>query len=92
MDIKGFKIDFMDRDDQYMVDFNRRCAEAGAKYRLLIDLHGTYKPTGLQRTYPNADRVGKDYQRKVMRIPADRKLRLHMAPGGGFALKIRACR
>lgn len=41
---------------------------------------------------PNADRVGKDYQRKVMRIPADRKLRLHMAPGGGFALKIRACR
>lgn len=52
--IKGFKIDFMDRDDQYMVDFNRRCAEIGAKYKLLIDLHGTYKPTGLQRTYPNA--------------------------------------
>lgn len=259
MGIKGFKIDFMDRDDQYMVDFNRRCAETGAKYKLLVDLHGTYKPTGLQCTYPNAinfegvhgleelkwaapgtdqvtydvtmpfirmvagpvdytqgamnnanrenfravysepmsqgtrcrqlaayvifdsplnmlcdaptnylkeeecarfiaaiptvwdetkaidgrvgeyilmarrksdtwyvggltdwnardvlldfaflgegayeaeifqdgpnaDRVGKDYQRKVMRIPADRKLRLHMAPGGGFALKIRACR
>ena len=54
MGIKGFKIDFMDRDDQYMVDFNRRCAETGLKYRLLIDLHGTYKPTGLQRTYPNA--------------------------------------
>lgn len=54
MGIKGFKIDFMDRDDQYMVDFNRRCAEVGAKYKLLIDLHGTYKPTGLQRTYPNA--------------------------------------
>ena len=54
MGVKGFKIDFMDRDDQYMVDFNRRCAEVGAKYKLLIDLHGTYKPTGLQRTYPNA--------------------------------------
>ncbi len=54
MGIKGFKIDFMDRDDQYMVDFNRRCAETGAKYKLLIDLHGTFKPTGLQRTYPNA--------------------------------------
>ena len=54
MGIKGFKIDFMDRDDQYMVDFNRRCAEVGLKYKLLIDLHGTYKPTGLQRTYPNA--------------------------------------
>ncbi|MBD3588516.1 glycoside hydrolase family 97 protein [Bacteroides sp. GM023] len=54
MGIKGFKIDFMDRDDQYMIDFNRRCAETGAKYKLLIDLHGTSKPTGLQRTYPNA--------------------------------------
>ncbi len=54
MGIKGFKIDFMDRDDQYMVDFNRRCVETGAKYQLLIDLHGTSKPTGLQRTYPNA--------------------------------------
>lgn len=54
MGYKGFKIDFMDRDDQYMVDFNRRCAEVGLKYKLLIDLHGTFKPTGLQRTYPNA--------------------------------------
>lgn len=54
MGIKGFKIDFMDRDDQYMIDFNRRCAETGARYKLLIDLHGTSKPTGLQRTYPNA--------------------------------------
>lgn len=54
MGIKGFKIDFMDRDDQYMIDFNRRSAETGAKYKLLIDLHGTSKPTGLQRTYPNA--------------------------------------
>lgn len=53
MGVKGFKIDFMDRDDQYMIDFNRRCAETGAKYKLLIDLHGTSKPTGLQRTYPN---------------------------------------
>lgn len=53
MGIRGFKIDFMDRDDQYMVDFNRRCAEVGAKYKLLIDLHGMYKPTGQFRTYPN---------------------------------------
>ncbi|MBR4783229.1 MAG: glycoside hydrolase family 97 protein [Bacteroidaceae bacterium] len=54
MGIKGFKVDFMDRDDQQMVDFNRRCAEVGAKYKLLIDLHGMYKPTGQQRTWPNA--------------------------------------
>jgi len=53
MGVKGFKIDFMDRDDQLMIDFNRRAAETGAKYNLLIDLHGTSKPTGLQRTYPN---------------------------------------
>lgn len=52
--VKGFKIDFMDRDDQQMIDFNYRAAEAGAKHRLLIDLHGTSKPTGLQRTFPNA--------------------------------------
>ncbi|MDR0394068.1 MAG: glycoside hydrolase family 97 protein [Tannerella sp.] len=53
MGIKGFKVDFMDRDDQPIVDFHRRGAEMGAKYKLLIDYHGTYKPTGLHRTYPN---------------------------------------
>lgn len=53
MGIKGFKIDFMDRDDQMMVDFHRKAAEVAAKYRLLVDFHGTYKPTGLYRTYPN---------------------------------------
>ncbi|MCC8146200.1 MAG: glycoside hydrolase family 97 protein [Bacteroidales bacterium] len=53
MGIKGFKVDFMDRDDQIVVDFHRRGAEMGAKYKVLIDYHGTYKPTGLQRTYPN---------------------------------------
>lgn len=53
MGIKGFKIDFMDRDDQIVIDFNRKAAEVGAKHKLLIDLHGTSKPTGLQRTYPN---------------------------------------
>lgn len=53
MGVKGFKIDFMDRDDQQMVDFFNACARMGAKYRMLIDFHGAYKPTGLQRTYPN---------------------------------------
>ena len=53
MGIKGFKIDFMDRDDQYMVDFHRRAAETTAKYRMMADFHGTYKPTGLHRTNPN---------------------------------------
>ena len=53
MGVKGFKIDFMDRDDQIAVDVNKRAAEIGAKYKLLSDLHGIFKPTGLQRTYPN---------------------------------------
>lgn len=53
MGIKGFKIDFMDRDDQMMVDFHNRAAKMCSDYKLLVDFHGTYKPTGLQRTYPN---------------------------------------
>jgi alpha-glucosidase len=53
MGAKGFKIDFMDRDDQYMVNFYYRCAAMGAKYKMMLDFHGAYKPTGLQRTYPN---------------------------------------
>lgn len=53
MGVKGFKIDFMDRDDQPMVDFHYRAAETAARYKMLVDFHGTYKPTGLNRTYPN---------------------------------------
>lgn len=53
MGIKGFKVDFMDRDDQKMVEFHYKAAEIAAKYHLLLDFHGTYKPTGLQRTFPN---------------------------------------
>ena len=51
--IKGFKVDFIDRDDQKAVNFYYRMAETAAKYHLLIDFHGAYKPTGLNRTYPN---------------------------------------
>lgn len=53
MGIKGFKVDFMDRDDQPMVEFHRDLAQIAAKHQLMIDYHGTYKPTGLQKTYPN---------------------------------------
>ena len=53
MGIKGFKIDFMDRDDQKMVQFYYRMAKKAAEYYLMIDYHGSYKPTGLQRTFPN---------------------------------------
>ena len=53
MGIKGFKVDFMDGDDQMIVDFYYRMAETAARYHLFIDFHGAYKPTGLNRTYPN---------------------------------------
>ena len=53
MGVKGFKVDFMDRDDQEIVDFVHRAAETCAKYNLILDLHGMYKPAGLNRTYPN---------------------------------------
>ena len=51
--IKGFKVDFMDRDDQIITSFNYRAAAICAKYKLILDLHGTHKPAGLNRTYPN---------------------------------------
>ena len=53
MGIKGFKVDFMDSCDQPVVEFHRQAAEIAAKYHLMVDFHGTYKPTGLHRTYPN---------------------------------------
>ena len=53
MGIKGFKIDFMDRDDQLAVDFYRRAAEMCAKHHLLVDFHGAFKPAGFTHTYPN---------------------------------------
>lgn len=53
MGVKGFKIDFMDRDDQLAVDFYRRAAAMCAKYHLVVDFHGAFKPAGFTRTYPN---------------------------------------
>ena len=53
MGIKGFKVDFLDRDDQKAVEMVYRIAEATARHHLILDLHGIYKPTGLNRTYPH---------------------------------------
>ncbi|RXK85450.1 glycoside hydrolase family 97 protein [Filimonas effusa] len=51
--VKGIKVDFMARADQYMVNYYERVAAAAAKRQLLVDLHGAYKPVGLNRKYPN---------------------------------------
>ena len=53
MGVKGFKIDFVDRDDQVAVASLYQIAKKAAEYHLLVDYHGVFKPTGLQRTYPN---------------------------------------
>ena len=63
--IAGVKIDFMDRDDQQMVNWYRRVAESAAQHHLLLDFHGAYKPDGLRRTWPNVltreGVMGKEY-------------------------------
>jgi alpha-glucosidase len=52
--IKGVKVDFMQRDDQKVVNFYHEAARKTAEHHLLIDFHGAYKPDGLGRTWPNA--------------------------------------
>lgn len=51
--IAGVKIDFMDRDDQDMVNWYEKVARAAADHHLMVNFHGAYKPTGMIRTYPN---------------------------------------
>ena len=51
--IKGVKIDFMDRSDQWMVNYYERVAKEAAKYKLFVDFHGSFKPAGLEYKYPN---------------------------------------
>ena len=51
--VKGIKVDFMQRDDQKVVNYHYRIAREAAARRLLVDYHGTHKPAGLDRTWPN---------------------------------------
>ncbi len=51
--VKGIKVDFMQREDQWMVNYYERVAKAAGARRMLVDFHGAYKPTGLHRTYPH---------------------------------------
>ncbi|MCF7220382.1 glycoside hydrolase family 97 protein [Marilutibacter chinensis] len=78
--IKGIKVDFMNRDDQEMVDFYQRMAEATAKRRMLLNLHGAYVPAGLQRTYPNfvtqEGVLGAEWNKMDRRITAQHNLML----------------
>lgn len=51
--LAGVKIDFMDRDDQDMVNWYEKITRCAAEHHLLVDFHGAYKPTGMIRTWPN---------------------------------------
>lgn len=51
--VKGIKVDFMQRDDQWMVNYYERVAKKAAEHHLLVDFHGAYKPAGLRRAFPN---------------------------------------
>ncbi len=51
--VKGIKVDFMQRDDQWMVNYYWKVSKAAAQRHMLVDFHGAYKPSGLRRAYPN---------------------------------------
>ena len=51
--VKGIKVDFMQRDDQWMVNYYYKVAEEAAKRKMIVDFHGAYKPSGLRRKFPN---------------------------------------
>ncbi len=53
MGIKGWKADFLDRNDQTAVEMAERIAKTCARYKLFVDYHGYFAPTGMNRTYPN---------------------------------------
>ncbi|MDR3377564.1 MAG: glycoside hydrolase family 97 catalytic domain-containing protein, partial [Verrucomicrobiae bacterium] len=78
--IVGVKLDFMDSDDQFMVNWYERIARTAAAHHLMIDYHGAYKPTGLNRTLPNQITregvLGNEYNRWSKRVTPEHKLTL----------------
>lgn len=70
--IAGIKIDFMDSDDQEMVNWYHRVVKTAAKYHLMVDFHGAFKPDGWRRTYPNLVTregvLGNEYNKWSLRI------------------------
>ena len=69
--VKGFKVDFMDSDDQGIPEFLERSAAAAAANKLMLDFHGIYKPTGLSRKYPNVVNYEGIYGLEQMKWGAD---------------------
>lgn len=78
--IAGIKVDFMDRDDQVIVDWYHRLLGEAAQRRLMVNLHGAFHPTGLTRTYPNfitqEGVLGAENNKWSSRITADHNVTL----------------
>lgn len=78
--IAGVKIDFMDSDDQFMVNWYEKITRAAAAHHLMVNFHGAYKPTGLNRTLPNQITregvLGNEYNRWSKRVTSEHKLML----------------
>ncbi len=83
--IAGIKVDFMDRDDQWMVNWYARLLGAAARHKLMVDLHGAYPPRGLTRTYPNfvtqEGVMGAEYNKWSRRVTAHHNVMLAFTRG-----------
>jgi alpha-glucosidase len=78
--IKGIKVDFMDRNDQQMVDYYHKLMRKAAQHQLLVDMHGAYPPSGLNRTWPNyltqEGIMGAEYNKWSRRVTATHNVSL----------------
>jgi alpha-glucosidase len=78
--IRGIKVDFMDRNDQQMVDYYHRLMRKAAQHRIMVDMHGAYPPAGLNRTWPNyltqEGIMGAEYNKWSRRITATHNVSL----------------
>ena len=78
--IAGVKIDFMDSDDQQMVNWYHRIVKTAAEHHLMVDFHGAYKPDGFRRTYPNLVTregvMGNEYNKWSLRVTPEHMVTL----------------
>jgi alpha-glucosidase len=83
--IKGIKVDFMDRNDQQMVDYYHKLMRKAAEHKLMVDMHGAYPPAGLNRTYPNyltqEGIMGAEYNKWSRRVTATHNVSLAFTRG-----------
>ncbi len=83
--VSGVKIDFMDRQDQEMVNFYHDVVKKAAQHHLIIDFHGAYKPTGFSRTYPNLITregvMGNEYSKWSNRVTPEHNVTLPFTRG-----------